>query len=261
MKTTDELWPDDPARQARWEQLLAWFDPRPGEWVLDVGCGSGAAVAFVAGTVGPSGRAVGLERFSESFAQLRAWFPDAGPAAPSAVCGDAQALPFAENSFDAVLCVDVIEAIPNRPRALAELRRVLKPGGRILLGHGDYESQVYAGADRDLTRRIVLAYANAKFKSYPTSDGQMGRHLWGLFTKAGFVDAQVRVLPLLNTEYREPLVGWSLAQFDAAFVSAVSDLTQVEIDRWHRELAAASERGSYFFCLNLYVCSGRKPMP
>jgi hypothetical protein len=137
--------------------------------------------------------------------------------------------------------------------------RVLKPGGRILLAHDDYESQAYAGADLDLTRRVVYAYANSKIGSYATSDGQMGRHLWSLFSMAGFVDAEVRILPLINTAYREPLQGWLLAQFSADFVADVSDLTQAEIDRWHRELAAATERGDYFYCLNLYVCSGRKP--
>jgi hypothetical protein len=44
----------------------------------------------------------------------------------------------------------------------------------------------------------------------------------------------------------------------ADFVAAAGDLTQAEIDRWHRELAAASERGDYFYCVNLYVCLGRK---
>ena len=86
----------------------------------------------------------------------------------------------------------------------------------------------------------------------------MGRHLWGLFSRAGFADPEVRVLPLINTRYHEPLVGWTHAQFGADFVAAASDLTQAEIDRWHAELRAASERGDYFFCLNLYACFGRK---
>ena len=109
-----------------------------------------------------------------------------------------------------------------------------------------------------MTRRVVLAYASATFQSYPTSDGQIGRQLWGLFSRAGFVEIEARVLPLVNTAYREPLQGWVHSQFDAGFVAAVSDLTQAELDGWRRELTAASERGDYFYCLNLYVCSGRK---
>ena len=262
-----DLWPGDPSRRALWEQMLAWLDPQPGEYVLDVGCGRGVAVADIAERVAPNGRAIGLEPVVEHLAALSAAYPAAHSAAypavemagPFGVCGDAQALPFADDSFDAALSVNVLEAIPDRARALAEMQRVLKPGGRALVAHGDYESQVYAGADRELTRRVVLAYASSKFKSYATSDGQMGRHLWGLFSRAGFVDAEARVIPLVNTEYREPLTGWANAQFSAALVAAVSDLTQAEIDRWHAELAAASERGDYLYCLSHYVCSGRKP--
>lgn len=254
-----ELWPGDPARQVRWEQIMAWLAPNAGESVLDIGCGGGEAVAFVAERVGPSGHAIGLERSAASVAKLCARYPVIELPALSFQSGEAEALPFADESFAAVLCVNVLEAILDRPRALAEMLRVLKPDGRILLAHDDYESQAYAGADRDLTRRAVSAYANSTFKSYPTSDGQMGRQLWSLFASAGFLEPEVRVLPLVNTKYREPFFGWVHAQFTADFVATVSDLTQAEIDRWHRELAAASQRGTYFYCVNLYVCLGRKP--
>ena len=230
--SADDFWPGDPARRLRWEQLMAWLAPRPGERILDVGCGAGAAIAFVAGQVGPRGQAIGLERFPDSLARLGARDLSAGPVLQG-VAGDGQNLPFADNSFDALLCVNVLEALTDRPRALADMRRVLKPGGRILLAHDDYESQAYAGADRALTRRAVLAYASATFQSYPTSDGQMGRQLWGFFARAGFVETEARVLPLVNTAYREPLQGWVLSQFDAGFVAAVSDLTQAELERWH----------------------------
>jgi SAM-dependent methyltransferase len=256
--TVSELWPGDPARQDRWKQLLDWLAPALGESVLDVGGGSGSAVAYIADRVGPRGRSVGLERLPAYLTKLKANYSTIGSATPSGVRGEAQALPFADASFDAVLCVNVLEAIVDRPLALAEMRRVLKPGGRVLVAHDDYESMVYAGADRELTRRAVSAYANSKFASYAASDGQMGRQLWGLFSPTGFADPVVRVLPLINTRYREPLVGWTHAQFGAEFVAAASDVTQSEIDRWHVELSAASDRGDYLFCLNLYACLGRK---
>jgi hypothetical protein len=83
----------------------------------------------------------------------------------------------------------------------------------------------------------VSAYANSTFKSYETSDGQIGRQLWGLFSKADFDEAELRVLPLVNTEYREPLHSWWASQFGVGFVAQVSDLTQTEIDEWRRQPA------------------------
>jgi ubiquinone/menaquinone biosynthesis C-methylase UbiE len=186
---------------------MDWLDPQPGECVLDVGCGRGVATAFAAGRVGRSGRSIGVERHIDYLRNISSSFSTAVSSVPLGVCGDARFLPVANESVDAVLCVNVLEAIPDRRRALAEMRRVLKRGGRILVAHDDYESLAYAGADRELTRRAVLAYVSSTFKSYATSDGQMGRQLYRLFSKAGFTDIALRVLPLINTDYHEPLHG------------------------------------------------------
>ena len=237
---------------------MEWFSPKPGDRILDVGFGQGQPLRFISHRVTPNGWAIGVELDLERAAALTDTSRSEGSSTTSGLVGDAQDLPFDDEAFDAVLCVNVLEAVINRTRAVNEMRRVLKAGGRLLLAHDDHESQVYACADRELCRRVVRAYAESTFKSYAASDGQMGRRIWGLFRAAGFVDTKLRVLPLINTEYREPLLGWTHAQFSAELVSGVSDLTQQEIERWQADLAKSSERGEYIYCLNLYVCLGRK---
>ena len=250
-----ELWPS-PDRRERWLRLMALLDPRPGERVLDVGAGEGQALRYAAARLGPGGLAVGVEHGPGGLGRIGVGLAAGGPPFV-AVEADAQALPFRDGSFDAVLCVEVLEAIPNRPRALAELRRVLRPGGRAVVAHNDYESQVYACDDRELGRRAVRAYAEATFAGYAASDGQMGRHLWGLFGAAGFRDAELHVLTLVNTEYREPLFGWRHAQFGARLVAGVSDLTDADLDRWRADLAARSAEGRYVYAVDMFVCTGR----
>jgi arsenite methyltransferase len=252
-----ELWPA-PDRRERWRCLMELLDPRPGERILDVGFGKGQALRFISHRVGPSGRAAGVEGNSGAVEAIRAWAHAAGATTLEAIVADAQDLPFPDKSFDAILCVNVLEAVPDRSGALAEMRRVLRPGGRALVAHDDYESVVYTCSDRDLCRRVVRAMADVTYKSYATSDGQMGRHLWGLFRNAGFRDANVRVLPLVNTDYRDPFHGWEMSQFSTPLVAAVSDLSQEELDRWRADLAERSARGEYLYCINLYVCQGGK---
>ncbi|HVC34246.1 MAG TPA: methyltransferase domain-containing protein [Chloroflexota bacterium] len=252
-----ELWPW-PDRRERWLKLIELLDPRPGDRVLEVGCGSGQALQFIARRIGPAGRAVGVEYGPNAATRLLSARDATGCSPFEPVKADAQVLPFADETFDAVLCVNVLEAVPDRLGALREMRRVLQPGGRALVAHDDYESQVYACADRELGRRVVRAYADATFASYATSDGQMGRHLRGIFQLAGFRDPALHVLPLVNTEYREPLLGWVLAQFSAELIAQVSDLTQAELDRWHADLEERSARGEYLYCVNLYSYLGRK---
>ena len=245
-------------RLERWSRLMEWFSPKPGDRILDVGFGQGQPLRFISHRVTPNGWAIGVEPELGKVVALTEDATPEGSVNPVGLVTDAQALPFAEGTFDGVLCVNVLEAVINRTRAVNEMRRVLKAGGRLLLAHDDHESQVCACADRELCRRVVRAYAESTFKSYAASDGQMGRRIWGLFRAAGFVDTKLRVLPLINTEYREPLLGWTHAQFSAELVSGVSDLTQQEIERWQADLAKSSERGEYIYCLNLYVCLGRK---
>jgi SAM-dependent methyltransferase len=256
----EALWPAPDYRE-RWRRLLTLLDPRPGERVLDVGAGRGESARAVQTRVGaaglpvaaeygsPTSRAGGLRRLVAGRAAFGAGFP--------ILAVDAQALPFRDGAFDAVLSVNVLEALPDRPRALAELRRVLRPGGRALVAHDDWESLAYTGADRELGRRAVRAYAAATVGSSAASDGQMGRRLWGLFRAAGFRAAELRVLPLVNTEYRAPLFGWRHAQFGADLVEGVSDLTDADLERWRADLAASSEAGTYVCACNLYVCLGR----
>lgn len=257
---SQDFW-SDPDLRGQWEQLMALLAPRPGERILDVGHGPGAPARYLATLVAPDGRVVAVDRSRRFAQQLRATANEQGVRHLAIARAEAESLPFPDASFDAAICVNVLEAVRDKARALREIGRVLKPGGRVLVAHGDYESQVYATTDRELGRRATLAYASATFAGDPTSDGQMGRHLWGLFLQAGFSQPELLVLPLVNTEYRRPLLGWTLAQFAADFVASVSDLTQADLDRWHADLEERSRRGAYLFCLNLYVCLGRKDRP
>jgi SAM-dependent methyltransferase len=250
------LWPA-PAVRHRWEEIVALLAPRPGERILDVGCGAGQAARLLAGTVGVGGRVAALDRPASAMRRLQEAAWQEGVGSVDVVAGSAEALPFANASFDAVLCVNVLEAVQDRAHALGEIRRVLKAGGRALVAHDDYESQAYTSTDRELGRRISLAYASSTFDSYATSDGQMGRHLWPLFVDAGFAEPRLQVLPLVETEYGEPHLGWRHAQFTTELVGKVSDLSDAELGAWRADLAERSARGQYVYGISLYVCFGR----
>jgi SAM-dependent methyltransferase len=256
--TTDReaLWPA-PAVRRRWEQIIGLLAPQPGEQLLDLGCGAGQAARLLADMVGPGGRVAALDRPSPAMRRLGEAASQEGTGSLDVVAGSAEAVPFADASFDAALCVNVLEAVSDRARALHEIRRVLKPGGRALVAHDDYESQAYTSTDRELGRRATLAYACSTFESYATSDGQMGRRLWPLFVAAGFAEPRLQVLPLVETDYAEPHLGWRHAQFTAGLIGQVSDLTDAELDAWRADLAEQGRRGQYVYCLNLYVCLGR----
>ena len=111
------------------DALVRAVDVRPGERVLDVGCGSGNAALAAARRYAD---VVGLDYVPSLIARARLRAEAEGTQVEFQV-GDAQALPFPDNAFDVVLSVFGVIFAPDQERAMAELLRVTRPGGRIAL--------------------------------------------------------------------------------------------------------------------------------
>ena len=124
-----ELHPGGPATTRRALELAGL---RPGQRMLDVASGSGASALLAAGELGAT--AVGVEYGEEAVASAR----DAAAAAGLGdrvefASGDAEALPVEDGSLDVVLCECSLCTFPDKRRAVEEMRRALRPGGRLAL--------------------------------------------------------------------------------------------------------------------------------
>ena len=103
----------------------------PGERVLDLGCGAGTDTLVAAQMVGPEGRVTGLDMTPEMLAKARASVAELGVTNVEFVEGEAESLPFADESFDVVISNGVIDLIPDKDAVFGELHRVLAPCGRL----------------------------------------------------------------------------------------------------------------------------------
>lgn len=115
------------------DKLIQRSGIRPGMRVLEVGCGSGAYTTFVARAVGPAGRVYGLDIQPDMLRQIRNKLtrPENQDIAIDLIHGSAYELPLADASLDVAYVVTVLQEIPDRERALREVRRVLKSGGTL----------------------------------------------------------------------------------------------------------------------------------
>lgn len=111
-----------------WQHPLEWLSIPPGGIALDVGSGPGSVTTSLAQAAGPNGLALGVD-ISEPML-LRAVRAEAGPQV-GFLRADAQRLPLRDQSVDAVVSIAVLQLIPDPTAALAELSRVLRPGGRL----------------------------------------------------------------------------------------------------------------------------------
>jgi arsenite methyltransferase len=105
----------------------------PGEAVLDIGCGAGVDSIIAGKLTGPSGEVAGIDLVSEMLAKARENARQAGVDNVTFQESSAEQLPFPDKSFEAVISNGVFNLVVDKVRALAEVYRVLKPGGRFLL--------------------------------------------------------------------------------------------------------------------------------
>jgi arsenite methyltransferase len=159
---------------------LAVADLREGERVLDLGSGGGIDVLLSARRVGPAGYAYGVDMTDEMLALARANAVKAGFANVEFLKGAIEAVPLPDGAVDVVISNCVINLSTDKPAVLAEMHRVLVPGGRI--GISDVVAEdLMSPADRAAAGSYVGCIAGAMSRT---------EYLDGL-AAAGFADASV----------------------------------------------------------------------
>jgi len=159
---------------------LAVADLREGERVLDLGSGGGIDVLLSARRVGPTGHAFGVDMTDDMLALARANAAKAGATNVEFLKGEIEAVPLPDAAVDVVISNCVINLSTDKPAVLAEMFRVLTPGGRI--GISDVVAEdTMSSADRAAAGSYVSCIAGALSRA---------EYLDGL-TVAGFTDASV----------------------------------------------------------------------
>jgi ubiquinone/menaquinone biosynthesis C-methylase UbiE len=117
------------ARRIEWRKMLWWLDAQRGEKILDIACGAGELSLKIARRgcqvygIDLSAEAINSARRLADQAKIRCEFAE----------GNAQRLPFGEESFDKIICSSSLEHFDDGAQALGEMRRVLKPNGKVVL--------------------------------------------------------------------------------------------------------------------------------
>jgi arsenite methyltransferase len=204
------------------------LEPGEGERILDVGVGPGFLAAEVMGDVGQTGSVVGIDVSSEMLK-----LAESRGAGVDLVAADCTSLPFAADSFDGAVAVQVYEYVTDVPAALRELARVLRPGGRAVVVDTDGSSLRWRGGDESQAERILEVWEG--HVPHP----HLPQQLPSLCEDAGLALQARRRFPIVNTTWKEGTFGVALLELVLGYATE-HGIDAAEASAWRAELRSSS---------------------
>jgi ubiquinone/menaquinone biosynthesis C-methylase UbiE len=163
--------------------------------------------------------------------------------------GDASALPLDDGSVHGYRAERVFQHLEDPACALREARRVLAPGGRVVLQDQDWDAFLLDATDVALGRRVLRAFADSLIA------GTVGRSFHALLVDAGFQD--VRVEGHVHTTSDHDAYGWLVDI--AARAARAGGVADDDVERWVDDQRARAAAGRWWMGMTHFIASARTP--
>jgi len=221
----------------------------PGARVADIGCGAGDDAAQLAMLVGAGGHASGVDLSQSMVDEAARRFADTGNLA--FVCASVDKLPFADDSLDAIRADRVLIHVPDPQAAVAEMIRVTKPGGRIVISEPDMVGFWVAGSDWEISEGIARAIAMSCTSPY------LPRDMGNMMHDCNLKDVRHSAYAMISGDFETVN---RVVQFERviAGLKAAGRAPADRLDAWWQEQQARTAQDRFCAGLNVITASGTK---
>jgi ubiquinone/menaquinone biosynthesis C-methylase UbiE len=237
--------------RARKRASHALLELKPGDAVLDVGCGPASDVFELEAIVGLTGRAVGVDASTAMIEEGRRRAAEVGSRAELEVAS-VESLPFPDATFDAVRTERVLMHVRDAATAVRELARVTKSGGRVVAIEPDHQMSALDASDGALADQVFRGL------SAGVASPRIGRQLRALFVDAGLLQVDVRLAPVVLTSWADFRAISGLVEWLEEGAVAAGLATAAQIRALLSDFERRDAEGRFFACLVAMRCKGVK---
>lgn len=228
---------------------LEALEPRTGETIVDIGSGPGYLSVELSRAVGDAGKVIGVDPSVDM--RTAAASQCDGFANVRILDGTASALPLEDESADRAVSLQVFEYLSDIPGALAEIRRVLRPGGRLVVADMHWDSWIWHSDEPERMARMMKAW------DHHLVDRCLPARLPHMMEKAGYQVETIRPLLFLDTVLRNDGLAMMLLNLMQAYALQNTLVDEPTVRAWADEQRRLAADRRFFFSVAHFVVLGR----
>ena len=230
------------------QRLITALNLQPGHRVVDLGCGPGTDLRSLADAVGSVGSVIGIDQDPRMLDQARQRLADRSNVELHQ--GDIHELPFPDSSVDRVRVDRVLQHVDEPEKVIAEVRRVLRPGGLFALAEPDWDTLAVADEDIETSRRF------ARYTADRVRNNTLGRQLPRLCLKAGLQVRSIDPIPAMFADFPTADLILGLRR-NAARAVLDGVIPEADAEAWVGRL----ENGPVLAGFTFYLVIAQQPAP
>lgn len=227
------------------------LSPRPGDVIADIGCGNGLLTLELSRTIGEEGKVLGIDPSDDMRGAAEARCSQCENV--EILKGTATQVPLEAASVDKAVSLQVFEYLEDLAGAATEIKRILRPGGRLVVGDMHWDTMAWHSDKPERMKKMLDNWDDH------LAERCIPALLPAILRDAGFCVDNVTAVPFTSTELHPDGLPNMMIHLMKPFVVRKGVMSEDEVNAWAEEQDLLAKSGRFFFSLTQFVITASKP--